>query len=141
MLLFSPFGYALRALRDNEARAGAIGLARAAAAMGRLCDRRRLCGARRRALRLSQRQRISPTISASRLSVDGLAMTLIGGVEAISGGVVGAIVFRTFSIWTVSHTDYSRLVIGALIVALVVVFPKGIVGAIVTLGARAGLRR
>jgi branched-chain amino acid transport system permease protein len=65
-------------------------------------------------------------------------MALIGGVDTVLGGVVGAVVFRTFSIWTISHTDYSRLAIGALIVALVVLFPKGIVGAFVTLSARLG---
>ena len=44
------------------------------------------------------------------LSIDGLVMVLLGGVDTVSGGVVGAAAFRTLSIWVISHTDYSRLV-------------------------------
>ena len=64
------------------------------------------------------------------LSIDGLVMVLVGGVDSVAGGVVGALVFRTLSIWTVSHTDYSRLVDGALILVLVLAFPRGLVGAL-----------
>jgi branched-chain amino acid transport system permease protein len=54
---------------------------------------------------------------------------LLGGVGTVSGGVVGAAIYRSLSIWVISHTDYSRLVLGALIIVLVVMFPKGLVGA------------
>jgi branched-chain amino acid transport system permease protein len=63
------------------------------------------------------------------LSIDGLVMVLLGGVGTVSGGVVGAAIYRSLSIWVISHTDYSKLVLGALIILLVVLFPKGIVGA------------
>jgi branched-chain amino acid transport system permease protein len=54
---------------------------------------------------------------------------LLGGVGTVSGGIVGAALYRSFSIWIISHTDYSRLALGLLIVILVVLFPKGVVGA------------
>ena len=63
------------------------------------------------------------------LSIDGLVMVLLGGVGTVSGGVVGAAIYRSLSIWVISHTDYSKLVLGALIILLVVLFPKGLVGA------------
>jgi branched-chain amino acid transport system permease protein len=134
-LLFSPFGYALRALRDNEARASAIGLSRmplqwaAFAISGGFAA---LAGALYAFLKGS----VFPDNLGINLSVDGLAMILIGGVDTVAGGMVGAVVFRTFSILTISHTDYSRLVIGALIVALVVLFPRGLVGAALALFTR-----
>ena len=62
------------------------------------------------------------------LSIDGLVMVLLGGVGTVSGGVVGAAIYRSLSIWVISHTDYSKLVLGALIILLVVLFPKGLVG-------------
>jgi branched-chain amino acid transport system permease protein len=65
-------------------------------------------------------------------------MVLLGGVGTVSGGIVGAGVFCSLSIWVISHTDYSKLVIGALIIALVLVFPTGIVGAVEALRARRG---
>jgi branched-chain amino acid transport system permease protein len=57
-------------------------------------------------------------------------MVLLGGVDTVSGGIVGAALYRSFSIWIISHTDYSKLALGLLIVVLVVLFPKGIVGAL-----------
>ena len=70
------------------------------------------------------------------LSVDALVMVLLGGVETVSGAVVGAIVYKAFSIWLVSQTDLSKLVLGAFIVVIVVAFPKGIAGTLQTLRNR-----
>jgi len=137
VLLFSPFGYALRALRDNEARAGAIGLGRQPLQWAGFVISgafAALAGALYAFLKGS----VFPDNLGIGLSVDGLVMALIGGVDTVLGGIVGAVVFRTFSIWTISHTDYSRLAIGALIVALVMLFPKGLVGAFSALAARLG---
>ena len=53
--------------------------------------------------------------------------------------VVGAVVYKTLNIWLVSQTDWSKLVLGAFIVLIVVAFPKGIVGVIETIRLR--LRR
>jgi branched-chain amino acid transport system permease protein len=128
VLLFSPFGYALRALRDNEARAETLGVARqpmqwaAFALAGGFAG---LAGALYAYLKGS----VFPDSLGIPLSVDGLVMVLVGGVDTLGGGVVGAIVFRAISIWTISHTEYSRLVIGVLIVALVLAFPRGLLGA------------
>jgi branched-chain amino acid transport system permease protein len=42
--------------------------------------------------------------------------------------VIGAIVYKALSIWLVSYTELSKLVLGGVIVLIVVAFPKGIVG-------------
>jgi branched-chain amino acid transport system permease protein len=55
-------------------------------------------------------------------------MVLLGGVETVSGADNGAIDYKALSIWLVSQTDLSKLVLGAVIVLIVVAFPKGIVG-------------
>jgi branched-chain amino acid transport system permease protein len=70
------------------------------------------------------------------LSVDALVMVLLGGVETVSGAVVGAIVFKALNIWLVSQTDLSKLVLGAVIVLIVVALPKGIVGVLETISAQ-----
>jgi branched-chain amino acid transport system permease protein len=57
-------------------------------------------------------------------------MVLLGGVETVSGAIVGAIVYKALSIWLVSQTEWSKLVLGGFIVVIVVAFPKGIVGVI-----------
>jgi len=68
--------------------------------------------------------------------VDALVMVLLGGVETVSGAVIGAIVFKAANIWLVSQTDWSKLVLGGFIVLMVVAFPKGIVGTLEAVSAR-----
>jgi len=72
------------------------------------------------------------------LSIDALAMVLLGGAGTVSGGVVGAALYKTFSIWVIGKTDYSKLVIGLLIIILVSAFPQGVLGAIATWRNRPG---
>ena len=128
VILFSPFGYALRALRDSELRAEAIGISRhliqwiAFAAAGAFAA---LAGALYAFLKGS----VFPDNLAIPTSIDGLAMVLLGGVGTVSGGVIGAALYKSLSIWVISQTDYSKLVLGLLIVALVSLFPQGVLGA------------
>ena len=133
IILFSPFGYALRALRDSELRAEAIGLSRhqiqwiAFAVSGAFAA---LAGA----LYAFFKGNVFPDDLAIPLSIDGLAMVLLGGVGTVSGGIVGAAIYKSLSIWVISQTEYSKLVLGLLIIALVSLFPEGV------LGTFAGLR-
>jgi branched-chain amino acid transport system permease protein len=71
---------------------------------------------------------VFPDVLGIPLSVDALVMVLLGGVETVSGAIVGAIVYKALSIWLVSQTEWSKLVLGGFIVVIVVAFPKGIVG-------------
>jgi branched-chain amino acid transport system permease protein len=124
---FSPFGFALRATRDSPLRSEAIGIngkriqwtafviAGFAAGIGG-------------ALFAYLKGSVFPDVLGIPLSVDALVMVLLGGVETVSGAIVGAIVYKALSIWLVSQTEWSKLVLGGFIVLIVVVFPKGIVG-------------
>ena len=135
IMVFSPFGYALRATRDSALRSEAIGIdgkriqwtafviAGTAAGIGG-------------ALFAFLKGSVFPDSVGISLSVDALVMVLLGGVETVSGAIVGAIVYKALNIWLVSHTDLSKLVLGAVIVLIVVAFPKGIVGMLDTLRAR-----
>jgi branched-chain amino acid transport system permease protein len=127
VLVFSPFGYALRATRDSVLRAEAIGIDRtttqwiAFAIAGTFAA---VAGALLAFLKGS----VFPENLAIPNSVDALVMVLLGGVETVSGAVVGAILYKALAIWLMSQTDYSKLVLGLIIVTLVVAFPKGVVG-------------
>jgi branched-chain amino acid transport system permease protein len=68
--------------------------------------------------------------------VDALVMVLLGGVETVSGAIVGAIVYKALSIWLVSQTEWSKLVLGGFIVLIVVAFPRGIVGTVESIWRR-----
>src|ERR1700741_2744752 len=131
----SPFGDALRAMRDSPLRSEAIGIDgkriqwTAFVIAGAVAG---LAGALFAYLKGS----VFPDNLGIPLSVDALVMVLLGGVETISGAVVGAIVYKALNIWLVSQTDLSKLVLGAFIVLIVVVLPKGIVGVAETIRLR-----
>ncbi|WP_407049855.1 ABC transporter permease [Methyloraptor flagellatus] len=138
-LVFSPFGYALRAARDSRLRAEAAGIAaravqwRAFVIAGALAG---LAGALFAYLKGS----VFPDTMAIPLSVDALVMVLAGGVGTIAGPIVGAAALKLLSIWLISNTDYSKLVLGLVIIALVVAFPSGLVGSALALRDRLGAK-
>ncbi len=128
-ILFSPFGYAMRAGRDSPLRADAIGIdvkrvqwvafTIAAAFAG-------LAGG----LYAFSKGSISPdTISVSR-SVDGLVMVLLGGLQTLAGPIVGAVSFTWLQDTVARNTDYWRALLGGIVLLLVLVFPQGIAGSI-----------
>ena len=134
-VLFSPFGYALRAGRDSPLRADAIGMnlqrmqwlafVLAGAVAG-------LAGA----LYAFSKGSISPeTLSVSR-SVDALVMVLLGGVQTLAGPVVGALSFTWLHDTVARTTDYWRATLGGIILLLVLLFPQGMVGFAQQLAAR-----
>ncbi|MGY3601189.1 branched-chain amino acid transport system permease protein [Bradyrhizobium sp. USDA 4341] len=127
IIVFSPFGFALRATRDSPLRSEAVGINgkriqwTAFVIAGTVAG---LAGALFAYLKGS----VFPDNMGISLSVDALVMVLLGGVETVSGAVVGAIVYKALNIWLVSQTDLSKLVLGGFVVLIVVAFPKGIVG-------------
>jgi branched-chain amino acid transport system permease protein len=138
--VFSPFGYALRATRDSPLRSEAVGINgkriqwTAFVIAGTVAG---IAGALFAYLKGS----VFPDSLGISLSVDALVMVLLGGIETVSGAVIGAIVYKALNIWLVSQTDLSKLVLGAFIVLIVVAFPKGIVGMLEMLTQRRGRSR
>ena len=63
-------------------------------------------------------------------SVDALVMVLLGGVQTLAGPAVGAAAFTWLQDAIARNTDYWRAVLGAAILAIVLAFPQGIVGAL-----------
>ncbi|MSQ71218.1 MAG: ABC transporter permease [Betaproteobacteria bacterium] len=126
-MLFSPWGYALRAGRDSPLRCDAIGidLARlqwsAFVAVG-------MFGGLAGAVYAYSKGSISPDVMSIARSVDGLVMVLLGGVQTLSGPVVGAVVFTWLQDTIARNTDYWRALLGMTIIVLVLAFPQGIVG-------------
>ena len=71
---------------------------------------------------------ISPDALGVGRSVDGLVMVLLGGVQALSGPLVGAVTFTWLQDSVARSTDYWRALLGAIVLILVLVFPQGIAG-------------
>ncbi|MFG1394353.1 ABC transporter permease [Xanthobacter agilis] len=127
MLVFSPFGFGLRAARDSALRAEAIGIDGKRTQWAAFMVAGTFAGIAG-ALFAFLKGSVFPETLAIPMSVDGLVMVLLGGIETVSGAVVGAVVYKALAIWLMSQTELSKLVLGGIIVLLVVAFPKGIVG-------------
>ena len=128
-MLFAPFGYALRAGRDSPLRVRRDRHRRAARCNGAafivVGGFAGLAGG----LFAFSKGSISPdsTMAVSR-SIDALVMVLLGGVQTLSGPVVGAAVFTWLQDTIARNTDYWRALLGGTILAIVLLFPQGIVG-------------
>jgi branched-chain amino acid transport system permease protein len=127
--VFSPFGFALRATRDSPLRGEAIGIDGKRIQWTAFVIAGTVAGVAG-ALFAYLKGSVFPDSLGISLSVDALVMVLLGGVETVSGAIVGAIIYKALSIWLVSQTDLSKLVLGGFIVLIVVAFPQGIVGMI-----------
>ena len=127
MITFSPFGFALRATRDSPLRGEAIGIDGKRIQWSAFVIAGTVAGVGG-ALFAYLKGSVFPDVLGIPLSVDALVMVLLGGVETVSGAIVGAVVYKALSIWLVSQTEWSKLVLGGFIVVIVVAFPKGIVG-------------
>jgi branched-chain amino acid transport system permease protein len=134
-VLFSPFGYALRAGRDSVLRADAIGIDvkrmqwMAFVIAGTVAG---LAGA----LYAFSKGSISPESLSVGKSVDGLVMVLLGGIQTLAGPVVGAVTFTWLHDTVARNTDYWRAMLGAIILILVLLFPQGIAGSVKQLADR-----
>ena len=128
-VMHSPFGFALRGARDSPLRAAALGIDvrvtqwRAFALAGGFAG---LAGG----LFAFSKGSISPETLAIPRSVDALVMVLLGGLNALAGPLVGAAAFTWAQDVLARTTDYWRAATGAIILAIVLVFPLGIGGAL-----------
>ena len=126
-MLYSPFGYGMRAARDSALRSDAIGINVkrlqwvAFVIAGTFAG---LAGA----LYAFSKGSISPESLHVGKSIDGLVMVLLGGVQTLLGPVVGAVVFTWLHDTVARNTDYWRAMLGAIILILVLLFPQGIAG-------------
>jgi branched-chain amino acid transport system permease protein len=55
-------------------------------------------------------------------------MSVLGGISQFFGPLIGAISIILIEDIVGAYTEYWSLIIGAIIMAMVIVFPKGIVG-------------
>ena len=128
-MLYAPFGYAMRAGRDSPLRAEAIGIPVKRVHWVGFTIAGLVCGLAG-ALFAFAKGSISPeTISVGR-SVDGMVMVLLGGIQTLTGPVVGATAFTVLQDTIMRQTEFWRALLGLIILLLVLAFPGGIVGAV-----------
>jgi branched-chain amino acid transport system permease protein len=137
--LFAPFGYAMRAGRDSALRAEAIGIDVKRVHWLGFAIAGGVCGVAGGLFAFAKGSISPETIHVGR-SIDGLVMVLLGGIQTLTGPIVGASVFATLQDTVMRQTEYWRALLGGIILLLVLAFPSGIVGAFAQLFNKARAR-
>jgi branched-chain amino acid transport system permease protein len=127
-LLFAPFGYAMRAGRDSPLRAEAIGIDVKRVHWLGFAVAGGVCGVAGGLFAFAKGSISPETIHVGR-SIDGLVMVLLGGIQTLTGPIVGASVFAVLQDTVMRQSEYWRAMLGGIILLLVLAFPQGIVGA------------
>jgi branched-chain amino acid transport system permease protein len=139
VIVHSPFGKALQAIRDNETRASFVGIRVrryrwiAFVISGTFTG---LAGA----LWVPLNGLTTPEILYWPFSGEIVFMTVLGGFRSFTGPIVGAIAFNYLKVYAVASSQYWQLVLGCVLVVLVMLLPTGIVGTLSRLGAKLGRR-
>lgn len=123
----SPFGLALKAIRENGVRAEFVGIP---------ISRYRLSayvisaiyGAIGGALWAPLSGQVDPEMATWLTSGDVVFMNVLGGMYSFAGPIVGAFIFYNLKIQIMHFTTYWLIVLGATVIVLVIAFPGGIMG-------------
>ena len=138
VIVHSPFGKALQAIRDNETRASFVGIRVrryrwvAFVISGAFTG---LAGA----LWVPLNGLTTPDILYWPFSGEIVFMTVLGGFRTFTGPIVGAIAFNYLKVYAVASSQYWQMVLGVVLVVMVLVLPTGIVGTLARLADK--LRR
>jgi branched-chain amino acid transport system permease protein len=136
VIVHSPFGKALQAIRDNETRAEFVGVEVrkyrwvAFLVSGMFTG---IAGA----LWVPLNGLVTPDILYWPFSGEIVFMTVLGGFRTFSGPIIGAIVFNFLKSYAVGLTVYWQFMLGIVLVILVLALPTGIVGTLGRLRRRA----
>jgi branched-chain amino acid transport system permease protein len=139
VVVHSPFGKALQAIRDNEVRAAFVGVRVqrfrwiAFVISGLFTG---LAGI----LWVPLNGLTTPDILYWPFSGEIVFMTVLGGFRTFSGPIVGAVIFNYLKTYAVASTEYWQMLLGVVLVILVMALPTGIVGMLARIGAKLGRR-
>ena len=126
-ILFSPFGFAMRASRDSALRADAIGINVPCVQWLAFIFAGGFAGLAGAIFTFSKGS-ISPDAVSVGRSVDGLVMVLLGGIQTLSGPIFGSVLFTWLHDAVARNTEYWRATLGGIILLLVLLFPQGVAG-------------
>jgi len=127
VIVHSPFGKALQAIRDNETRAEFVGVQVrhyrwvAFVVSGTYTG---LAGA----LWVPLNGLTTPDILHWGFSGEIVFFTVLGGFGTFAGPIVGAIVFNYLKTFAVGYTVYWQMFLGVVLVTMVMALPTGIMG-------------
>jgi len=135
VIVHSPFGNALQAIRDNETRAEFIGIRIRRYRLIAFVVSGAFAGVAG-ALWAPLNGLATPDVLVWTFSGEIVFMAVLGGFHNFIGPIVGAVAFTYLKTYAVGFTVYWQLLLGTVLVVLVLALPKGIMGMVELLVAR-----
>ncbi|HIQ30132.1 MAG TPA: branched-chain amino acid ABC transporter permease [Candidatus Caldiarchaeum subterraneum] len=132
LVVNSPFGKALLATRDNETRAEFVGIRvrlyrwYAFVISGIFTG---IAGA----LFAILNGHVTPEQADWIFSGDIVFVAVLGGFRYFEGPIIGSIIFTFVKQYAMGYTIFWRLILGAVLIILILAFPKGVIGSVETL--------
>lgn len=122
----SPAGYTLRAVRDNPARAEAIGISAFEYIVAAFVLSGTLSGLAG-FLQVAWQHSAFPDLLYWTTSAEVIIAVILGGSTEFFGPVIGAAVLVVLEAVVRSHTQYWPLALGVVLLAMVLFFPSGVI--------------
>src|SRR5438477_9810262 len=139
-IIHSPFGLALRGIRENATRMPAIGAPNLAHLRKVYTIAAAMAGAAG-ALLTQTTSTVSLEVLSFGRSADVLVILILGGAGRLYGGIVGAIIYMVArDQFSGLNPQYWYFWIGLLLIAVVVVLPNGLLGGLSLLTRRVEAR-
>jgi len=135
VIVHSPFGKALQAIRDNETRAEFIGIRIRRYRLIAFVVSGVFAGVAG-ALWAPLNGLATPDVLVWTFSGEIVFMAVLGGFRNFIGPIVGAVAFTYLKTYAVGFTVYWQLLLGTVLVVLVLALPRGIMGMVELLVAR-----
>jgi branched-chain amino acid transport system permease protein len=139
VIVHSPFGKALQAIRDNETRAQFVGIRIRRYRLVAFLVSGVFTGIAG-ALWVPLNGLTTPEILYWPFSGEIVFMAVLGGFRNFTGPIVGAVMFNYLKTYAIGFTVYWQAFMGVVLVVLVLALPTGIVGTAKLLGAYAKRR-
>lgn len=128
LLVRSPFGLALKGIRDAEDRLAPLGYNATLHKLIAFTISGFFAGVAGLMLAMYN-SFIGPSDVFFLASAEGLLMSILGGIATVSGAFVGAGVVVLITNWVSSYVDRWQTVLGVVFVLVILFAPDGIVGA------------
>src|SRR6202521_3525458 len=139
-LIHSPFGLALRGIRENATRMPAIG-APSAAHIRKVYTIAAVMAGVAGALLAQTTETVSLETLGFQRSADVLVVLMLGGAGRLYGGIVGAVVYMVArDQFSGINPQYWYFWIGLMLIGVVLFLPNGVLGGLATMTTYANAR-
>jgi branched-chain amino acid transport system permease protein len=134
-LVYSLLGLSFMAIRNNEVLAGSVGINTFAGKILSFVVANFFAGMAG-GIYASLIGTISPTTASLEQTFNWLIFLLLGGVATLAGPIIGAFVIPVLMEYLQFLAEYRLIIFGALLIVVIIYFPRGLMGGISTLQQR-----